>query len=146
MELDRIAEVIESALKHEPEFVIYLRGCAYGFVASWGSLVFPLFEVLRDRSTQSFNSLSTIGSRSGLVDSDTDVAVEQNNERLQMHFRHVRSLTSRTVLELKDALRELPTFERMVHHSELVKWALFLLDEFNVVDITREQCLEALNW
>ncbi|KAF9059544.1 hypothetical protein BDP27DRAFT_1341228, partial [Rhodocollybia butyracea] len=145
MELDRIAEAIESALKHEPDFVIYLRACAYGFVASWGSLVFPLFEVLRDRSTQSFNSFGTIGARSGLVDSDSDVAIEQNNERLQMHFRHVRNLTCRTVLEVKDALRDMPTFQRMMHHSELVKWAMFLLDEFNVVDITREQCLDALN-
>ncbi|KAF9070599.1 hypothetical protein BDP27DRAFT_1419842 [Rhodocollybia butyracea] len=147
-ELGRINMAIESmaSLQPEPKTVSYLRHCTHGFVTSWAALIFPVFQVIRDRSIDSLNSFSNRSSLIGTADPDSYLADELYNERLQMHYRHVRKLTTRTALELKDALRNVPIFQKLVEYGEfhLVKWAMFLVDEFDSVDITREQRLDAL--
>ncbi|KAE9411442.1 hypothetical protein BT96DRAFT_12515 [Gymnopus androsaceus JB14] len=135
-QLDQIAQVIQKS--SQP---YYLRTCSYGFVGSWGSLVLPIFEALRDRSLQFAFNATIGGSSNGFV---TSLADDRNYERLQMHLRHARRLASTAAMEMCNALREVPSVKTLMQHCELVKWARFLMDEDNVMDITHEQCLQAL--
>ncbi|KAE9402058.1 hypothetical protein BT96DRAFT_918525 [Gymnopus androsaceus JB14] len=121
--------------------IYYLRVCSYGFGVVWGSLVLPIFEALRDRSLQFAFNATIRDSSNGFASSLAD---ERNYERLQMHLRHARRLASTAAVEICKALREAPSITRLTHRSELVRWARFLMEEDNVMDITPEQCIQAL--
>ncbi|KAJ3733098.1 hypothetical protein DFJ43DRAFT_1071157 [Lentinula guzmanii] len=110
--------------RSSPQKMFYLRACSYGFVVSWGSLVLVLFELLRDRSM--YNT-----ARMNNADSS-----EISSHRLSMHLHHARKLASSTA--------DIPSIMRLLPPSDLVRWARFLLVEENIVDITRTQCLQAL--
>ncbi|KAE9402055.1 hypothetical protein BT96DRAFT_1017868 [Gymnopus androsaceus JB14] len=140
VELDQIARIVQQS-HHNPLHAYYLRLCAHGFVASWGSLVLTIFEALRDRSLQFAFNATLGGSSNGFV---TSLADDRNHERLQMHLRHARRLASTAAVEMYKALREVPSITPLLQHSELVKWTRFLMDEDNVVDINHEQHLQAL--
>ncbi|KAE9402057.1 hypothetical protein BT96DRAFT_1017870 [Gymnopus androsaceus JB14] len=138
--LDQIPQILQQSCNKLLE-IYYLRVCSSGFGVVWGSLVLPIFEALRDRSLQfAFNATfwdSSNGSVSSLAD-------DRNYERLQMHLRHARRLASTAAVEICKALREAPSITRLTHRSELVRWARFLMDEDNVMNITPEQCIQAL--
>ncbi|KAJ3781585.1 hypothetical protein GGU10DRAFT_366309 [Lentinula aff. detonsa] len=118
--------------RSSPQKMFYLRACSYGFVVSWGSLVLVLFELLRDRSM--YNT-----ARMNNADSS-----EISSHRLSMHLHHARKLASSTAVEISETMRDIPSIMRLLPPSDLVRWARFLLVEENIVDITRTQCLQAL--
>lgn len=141
--LDQISQLVQKYKNHDRERTYYLRSCLFGFSSSWGCLVLPVFEALRDRSLQVVFHSTVLGSSNGFVNSLAD---DRNHERLQMHFRHARRLASTAAVEMCEALRDVPSIKQIMNHTELKKWATFLMDEDNVMDITHGQRLQALQW
>lgn len=78
--------------------------------------------------------------------SDISVATEMKSSRLLVHLLHARKLASRTAVEISETMRDIPSIVRLMPHGDLTKWARFLLEEENIVDITRAQSLQALEW
>ncbi|KAJ4498569.1 hypothetical protein C8R41DRAFT_916486 [Lentinula lateritia] len=137
--LQQISHLIQSRFTQEMTY--HLHACAHGFVVAWGSLVITLFERLRDRSMYNTTDNSRVGDG---FSSDISVATEMKSSRLLVHLLHARKLASRTAVEISETMRDIPSIVRLMPHGDLTKWARFLLEEENIVDITRAQSLQAL--
>ncbi|KAJ4478431.1 hypothetical protein J3R30DRAFT_3481948 [Lentinula aciculospora] len=124
-----------------PERTYYLRACSYGYVVAWSSLVLVLFELLRDRSICDV-PLNVNGD--GIFSNGVTMAAGMSNDRLLMHLRHARKLASGAVVEMYETMRDVPSFMRLMSSGDLVRWSRFLLEQGNVVDLTREQCFQVL--
>jgi len=66
--------------------------------------------------------------------------------RIDLLYAQVRSMTSHAVLKIAAALMEVPGISRITHvnFSNLNKWARFLLEDADVLDLTLAQRVEAL--
>ncbi|KAF8830951.1 hypothetical protein HHX47_DHR1000075 [Lentinula edodes] len=137
--LQQISHLIQSRFTQETTY--HLHACAHGFVVAWGSLVITLFERLRDRSMYNTTDNTRVGSG---FSSDISVAAEMKSSRLLVHLLHARKLASRTAIEISETMRDIPSIVRLMPHGDLTKWARFLLEEENIVDISRAQSLQAL--
>ncbi|KIK62818.1 hypothetical protein GYMLUDRAFT_491370, partial [Collybiopsis luxurians FD-317 M1] len=147
-ELDQISRLLQQLPSHEAQWrLFYLRVISTGFVLSWGSLVFAVYELLQDRISEcqvfhpsSDGSSSSSHGPSSLGSASSKATVEWNHERIQMHLRRARTLTAKAAVEICELLRDTPSAERLVAHpGDLSRWARFLMEEENVVGITRIQ-------
>ncbi|KAJ4478430.1 hypothetical protein J3R30DRAFT_3703258 [Lentinula aciculospora] len=137
--LRQISRLVQSRPPLERTRSYYLRACAQGFAVSWGSLVFALFELIRDRSMCCGKANGSGSSSVGIT-----VAGEMSDDRLLMHLRHTRKLASRTAVEISETIRDVPSVTRLIPPGDSRRWVSFLMLEENVVGITREQCFQAL--
>ncbi|KAJ3813228.1 hypothetical protein F5876DRAFT_74090 [Lentinula aff. lateritia] len=137
--LQQISRLIQSRFTQEMTY--HLHACAHGFVVAWGSLIITVFERLRDRLMYNTTDNSRVGDG---FSSDISVAAEMKSSRLLVHLLHARKLASRTAVEISETMRDVPSIVRLMPHGDLTKWARYLLEEENIIDITRAQSLQAL--
>lgn len=121
----------------EEELFQYMRLCVYPLLNGYGALVLLLFEELKRRRELI---------RVSLGDESTNGGMLRMQARIDLLYAQVRSMTSHAVLKIAAALMEVPGISRITHvnFSNLNKWARFLLEDADVLDLTLAQRVEAL--